>query len=87
MGSENLKIYVEIEGIQKKLGDVLSRLKKVPKVKKIIRDGYGYNYGIKSELSQKAKNNHVLWIQETKLAAHKKLAEIFARLEQIVDEI
>ena len=85
--SDNLRIYVELDGIGETIKAQIKKLKKIPKIKKIIRDGYGFNYGVKSELSPKSRNNHVLWIQEAKISIRKKLAETYARLEKIVDEI
>ena len=60
-----------------KLKAFIPELEKIPKFKRILKEGIAKIYGLDSDpLSQKKKNDFLLWIQETKLKAKNLIDEI-----------
>lgn len=67
----NSNYYIRINDFFGRESEIARKCVKMRKIKNIIEDGFGFNYGVKSDLSKESRNNHILYRYETKIKLKK----------------
>lgn len=66
-------ILDERDKLYKAIGDSV-------KIKKICSDGYGFNYGVRSDLTPECLNTHILFVKQKKIEIEESVKYILSFL-------